>query len=62
MTTLSSPFIKISLTFSNTAEYVHSIPLEKRAEERDLKKGLLREASKLLGIPESIIKRKKKAA
>lgn len=44
------------------AEYVFSIPLEKRIEERELKKGLLREASKLLGVPELVLKRKKKAA
>lgn len=44
------------------AEYVFSIPLEKRMEERELKKGLLREAAKLLGVPEIALKRKKRAA
>jgi len=46
----------------NLAEFVFAIPLEKRMEERELKKGLLREASKLLGVPDLVIKRKKKAA
>ncbi|MDD5022905.1 MAG: asparagine synthase C-terminal domain-containing protein [Candidatus ainarchaeum sp.] len=44
------------------AKYVFSIPLEKRIEDRELKKGLLREASKLLGLADIVIKRKKKAA
>lgn len=44
------------------AEYIFSIPLEKRMEERELKKGLLREAAKLLFLPDIVVKRKKKAA
>jgi len=44
------------------SDYVFSIPLEKRMEDKELKKGLLREAGKLLGLPQIILNRKKKAA
>jgi len=44
------------------ADFVFAVPLEKRMEEPELKKGLLREAAKLLGVPDLVIKRKKKAA
>ena len=44
------------------ADYVFSIPLEKRIEDKELKKGLIREAAKLLKLPEIAVKRKKKAA
>lgn len=43
------------------AELVFQIPLERRMEDKELKKGLLREAAKLLGLPEVVLKRKKKA-
>ncbi|MBN2478404.1 asparagine synthase C-terminal domain-containing protein [Candidatus Micrarchaeota archaeon] len=51
------PFINKKLS-----DYVFSVPVEKRMEERELKKGLLREAGKLLRIPETAVQRKKKAA
>ncbi|HLD59486.1 MAG TPA: asparagine synthase C-terminal domain-containing protein [Candidatus Bilamarchaeaceae archaeon] len=43
------------------AEFVFSIPLEARMAEKELKKGLLRDAAKLLGLPELARTRKKKA-
>ncbi len=43
------------------ADFVFSIPLEERIEERTLKKGLLREAAKFLGTPDLALKRRKKA-
>ncbi len=43
------------------AEYVFSVPLEKRMEERELKKGILREAAALLRVPSLSIKRRKQA-
>jgi len=43
------------------AKMVFSVPLEERMEDRELKKGLLREAAKLLGTPEIALKRRKKA-
>lgn len=42
-------------------ERVFSIPLAQRMEERELKKGVLREAAHFLGVPETAVKRKKKA-
>ncbi len=44
------------------AKFLFSIPLEKRMEEEELKKGLLREAAKILNLPELPRTRKKKAA
>lgn len=38
-----------------------SIPLQQRMEDRKLKKCVLREAAKFLGVPELAVKRKKKA-
>ncbi len=46
---------------SRLAEFVFSIPIEKRIEDRELKKGLLREAAALLRIPSLAIKRRKQA-
>ncbi|MFA5050462.1 MAG: asparagine synthase C-terminal domain-containing protein [Candidatus Micrarchaeia archaeon] len=46
----------------NLADYVFSIPLSKRMEETDLKKGLLRDAAKFLKIPKTALERRKKAA
>ncbi|MEM4166393.1 MAG: asparagine synthase C-terminal domain-containing protein [Candidatus Bilamarchaeaceae archaeon] len=43
------------------ANYVFSIPLEIRIEEKELKKGILREAASFLEVPEEAVKRKKKA-
>jgi asparagine synthase (glutamine-hydrolysing) len=43
------------------AQFMFSIPLEERMDERTLKKGILREAAKLLGAPELAVRRKKKA-
>lgn len=44
------------------ASLVFQIPLQERMAERELKKGILREAGKLLGVPESALGRRKKAA
>lgn len=43
------------------AELVFSVPLPERMADRKLKKGLLREAGKLLGTPEDALNRRKKA-
>ena len=43
------------------ADFVFKIPVEMRMEEKELKKGLLREAAKLLGLPEFMASRKKRA-
>src|SRR3989338_8899361 len=43
------------------AQLVFSVPLERRMENYELKKGLLREAGKLLGLPEAALQRKKRA-
>lgn len=43
------------------AELVFSVPLEDRMEDRVLKKGILREAAKLLDVPNMAVRRKKKA-
>ncbi|MFH2105864.1 MAG: asparagine synthase C-terminal domain-containing protein [Candidatus Micrarchaeota archaeon] len=42
-------------------EFVSTIPLEMRMTERELKKGLLRDAAKFLGLPKIMLERKKKA-
>ncbi len=48
--------------YDNTlAEFVFNIPLNLRMEEKELKKGLLREAAKLLGLPDLMVNRKKRA-
>lgn len=44
------------------AELVFQIPLEERMAERELKKGILREMGKLMGVPSLALGRKKKAA
>ncbi len=43
------------------AEFVFAIPLDLRMEEKELKKGVLREAARLLGVPTMIVNRKKRA-
>ncbi|MBD3397946.1 hypothetical protein GF412_02200 [Candidatus Micrarchaeota archaeon] len=43
------------------AKEVFSVPVSVRMEERELKKGLLREAAHFLGVPETAVKRKKRA-
>jgi asparagine synthase (glutamine-hydrolysing) len=55
--------IEARFPFYNTqlAKLVFSIPLERRMEDYKLKKGLLREAAKLLGLPEIAVQRKKRA-
>ncbi len=42
-------------------KFARSIPLEVLMEDRERKKGVLREAGKLLGVPESVLQRKKHA-
>ncbi len=43
------------------ADFMFSIPIEDRMAERELKKGFIREAGKILGVPEFILARRKKA-
>jgi len=43
------------------AKLMFSVPLEEKMHDGDLKKCVLREAAKLLGVPEFVLKRKKKA-
>lgn len=43
------------------AEFMFSVPVEERMAEKQLKKGILREAAKLLGVPNEVILRKKRA-
>lgn len=43
------------------AELMFSVPLDERMHDRELKKGILREAAKMLGVPELVVRRKKKA-
>lgn len=43
------------------ADFMFSIPLEKRMEDEELKKGLLREAASLLKVPSIAVKRRKQA-
>lgn len=43
------------------AKLVFSVPVEDRMEDKELKKGILREAAKLLNVPSIAVKRKKKA-
>ncbi len=43
------------------AEMAFSIPLQQRMEDKILKKCVLREAAKFMGVPELAVKRKKKA-
>ncbi len=43
------------------ADLMFSVPLDERMEDKDLKKGILREAGKIIGAPETVLKRRKKA-
>jgi len=43
------------------ADAVFSVPIEERMDDREMKKGILREAAKVLGAPEIAIRRKKRA-
>jgi asparagine synthase (glutamine-hydrolysing) len=43
------------------ADMMFAVPIEERMDDRALKKGILREAAKLLGVPAIVIGRKKKA-
>ncbi len=45
----------------NLADLMFSVPIEERMDDRELKKSALREAGKILGAPEIVLKRKKKA-
>jgi asparagine synthase (glutamine-hydrolysing) len=38
-----------------------SVPIEERLDDRELKKGILREAGKIIGVPDIILQRRKKA-
>jgi len=43
------------------SDFVFSLPLEVRIGEKELKKDILREAGKLLDVPDIVLKRRKKA-
>lgn len=43
------------------ASFMYEIPLEERMSDRELKKPILREAAKLLGVPDLVINRRKHA-
>ncbi|MFH0885119.1 MAG: asparagine synthase C-terminal domain-containing protein [Candidatus Micrarchaeota archaeon] len=43
------------------ATMMFSVPIEERMDDRTMKKGILREAAKVLGVPAIVIGRKKKA-
>ncbi|MFH0738206.1 MAG: asparagine synthase C-terminal domain-containing protein [Candidatus Micrarchaeota archaeon] len=43
------------------ADTMFSVPLDERMDDREMKKGILREAAKVLGAPEIALNRKKKA-
>jgi asparagine synthase (glutamine-hydrolysing) len=43
------------------ADMMFSVPLEQKMEDKELKKGMLREAAHFLGVPETAVKRKKRA-
>ncbi len=42
-------------------EYMSAVPIEERMSDRELKKPQLREAAKLLGVPDFVLKRRKRA-
>ncbi len=44
-----------------TADLVFSIPTKERMVEKELKKGVLREVGKFLGLPDIVLRRKKRA-
>jgi asparagine synthase (glutamine-hydrolysing) len=43
------------------AQAMFSVPLEERMDDREMKKGILREAAKVLGTPSIVLTRKKRA-
>ncbi len=43
------------------ADMMFSVPLDDRMDDREMKKGILREAGKIIGAPEIALQRKKKA-
>lgn len=43
------------------AERMFAVPIEERMDDRELKKGMLREAGKVLGAPSEVLKRRKRA-
>ncbi|MEM4335582.1 MAG: asparagine synthase-related protein [Candidatus Anstonellales archaeon] len=54
---------KVAFPFYNKkiADIVFSIPIKERAEDRELKKGILREAAALLKVPKEALLRRKKS-
>ncbi|MBU0526939.1 MAG: asparagine synthase C-terminal domain-containing protein [Candidatus Micrarchaeota archaeon] len=46
---------------ADVATLLFSVPLEERMADRELKKGILREAGKILGVPKLALLRRKKA-
>jgi len=43
------------------ADFMHTIPLDERIADRELKKPLLREAAKMLGVADLVLRRRKQA-
>jgi asparagine synthase (glutamine-hydrolysing) len=43
------------------SKLMFSVPIEERLDDRELKKGILREAGKIIGVPDIILQRRKKA-
>jgi asparagine synthase (glutamine-hydrolysing) len=43
------------------SEMMFAVPISERMDDRLMKKGILREAAKVLGVPDMIVRRKKKA-
>ena len=43
------------------SKLMFSVPIEERLDDRELKKGILREAGKIIGVPDIILRRRKKA-
>lgn len=43
------------------SKLMFSVPIEDRLDDRELKKGILREAGKMIGVPELVLQRRKKA-
>ena len=46
---------------SNVIQEEFAVPIEERMDDRELKKGILREAGKVLGAPPEVLKRRKRA-
>src|SRR5512143_671853 len=52
---------RFPLYCKDLADLMFSVPIEERMDERELKKSALREAGKMLGVPELALRRKKRA-